>query len=89
MTIDKNLKSEIIYNFRKHELDTGSCSVKIAIFTERIKQLTMHFKSFPKDCHSLVGMQKIIEKRKKSLKYLRKHNYEEYLEITKKLSIRK
>ena len=88
MSIDKNKKIEIIKDFGSNETDSGSADVQIAILTERIKNLTEHFKTHNKDNHSKRGLVALVNQRKKLLNYLSKKNNDEYLELIKKLNIR-
>ena len=88
MSITKNKKSDIIKDFGKNGKDSGSPNVQAAILTERIKNLTEHFKTHNKDNHSKRGLVALVNKRKKLLNYLSKKNNSEYLELIKKLNIR-
>ena len=88
MSITKESKKELIDKFAKNKNDTGSANVQIAVLSERIKNLTEHFKSHNKDKHSKRGLVALVNKRKKLLNYLSEKNNEEYLELIKKLNIR-
>ncbi len=88
MSITKESKKNIINEYAKNEKDTGSASVQIAVISERITNLTEHFKSHNKDKHSKRGLVALVNKRKKLLNYLSKKNNTEYLELIKKLNIR-
>ena len=77
-----------IQPFQKSSNDTGSSSVQIALFTERINSLTEHFKTHKKDQHSRHGLLKIIRKRQKHLKYLKKTDNESYYTLIKTRGIR-
>ena len=88
MSISKEIKINLINEFSKSEKDTGSTSVQIAVISERIKNLTEHFKTHKKDNHSKRGLVALVNKRKKLLNYLSKKNNSEYLELIKKLNIR-
>ena len=88
MSINKETKTNIISEFSKNDNDTGSTSVQIAVISERIKNLTEHFKTHKKDNHSKRGLVALVNKRKKLLNYLSKKNNSEYLELIKKLNIR-
>ena len=88
MSINKETKTSIINEFSKNNKDTGSASVQIAVISERIKNLTEHFKTHKKDNHSKRGLVALVNKRKKLLNYLSKKNNSEYLELIKKLNIR-
>jgi len=88
MSINKETKNNIINEFSINDKDTGSASVQIAVISERIKNLTEHFKTHKKDNHSKRGLVALVNKRKKLLNYLSKKNNSEYLELIKKLNIR-
>ena len=89
MTINKKKKHTIIEEFKKHQKDTGSADVQIAILTERINALTEHFKIHKKDHHSRRGLLRMVNRRRKLLDYLKKHNFKEYQGILDKLNLRK
>lgn len=86
--ISKDKKQEVIKANARHEGDTGSSEVQVAILTARIKELTEHLKANPKDNHSRRGLIKLVEKRKKHLKYLQRTNLEAYVALKEKLEIR-
>ena len=88
MSITKVNKKNLINEFSKNEKDTGSAGVQIAVLTERIKNLTEHFKTHNKDNHSKRGLVSLVNKRKKLLNYLSKKNKSEYSDLIKKLNIR-
>ena len=88
MSISKDSKKNLIDNFAKNKKDTGSASVQIAILSERINNLTEHFKTHNKDKHSKRGLVAMVNKRKKLLSYLSKKNNAEYKDIIKKLNLR-
>ena len=88
MSISKESKKKFIDGFSKNKNDTGSTSIQIAVITERIKNLTEHFKTHNKDNHSKRGLVALVNQRKKLLNYLSKKNNDEYLELIKKLNIR-
>ena len=85
----QELKNEIIAANRKHETDTGSPEVQIAILTEKIRNLTEHLKSNKKDFHSRRGLQMMVGKRRNLLNYLAKKDINRYRAIIEKLGIRK
>ncbi len=87
--IKKEKKAEIIKKQKIHKDDTGSPEVQIAIFSERIKELTEHLKAHPKDNHSRRGLIKMVAKRKKLLNYLGRESEKRYASIIKKLGLRK
>ena len=88
MSITKDNKNNIINEFSKNDKDTGSTGVQIAVLTERIKNLTEHFKTHNKDNHSKRGLVALVNKRKKLLNYWSNKNKSEYSELIKKLNIR-
>jgi small subunit ribosomal protein S15 len=88
MSISFEKKQEIIKKFARHEGDTGSPEVQIAILTERIKNLTEHIKANKKDVHSRRGLIGMVNKRRKLLKYLRDNFPERYQAIIEALGIR-
>ena len=88
MSIVKQKKQEIITDNKKHDKDTGSPEVQIAIWTERINNLTGHFKIHKKDHHSRRGLLALVNKRKKLLKYLHICDKERYFALIKKLGLR-
>jgi small subunit ribosomal protein S15 len=89
MSITKEKKQEVIQTHKKHEKDTGSPEVQIALLTERINNLTDHFKAHGKDHHSRRGLLKIVGQRRRLLDYLKKKNITRYRDIILKLGIRK
>ncbi len=82
-------KQEIIKSYKRHENDTGSPEVQIAILTERITYLTEHFKVHKKDHHSRRGLLKIVGQRRRLLDYLKSKDVERYRAIIEKLGIRR
>jgi small subunit ribosomal protein S15 len=89
MAITKEKKQEIIGNFGRGEVDTGSPEVQVALLTARIIDLTDHFKTHAKDHASRRGLLMMVSKRSSLLKYLRLHNRKKYLEVINRLGIRK
>ncbi|WP_277059056.1 30S ribosomal protein S15 [Trichlorobacter lovleyi] len=82
-------KKEIISSHKRHDSDTGSPEVQIALLTERITYLTDHFKIHKKDHHSRRGLLKIVGQRRRLLDYLKKKDVERYRAIIEKLGIRR
>lgn len=80
---------EIIAEFGKNELDTGSSEVQIAILTEKINHLTAHLKQHPKDVHSRVGLLKMVGKRRRMLNYIKRTRLDDYRSLIEKLGLRK
>ena len=82
-------KTKIIVEFAKHEGDTGSPEVQIALLTERISQLTEHLKVNKKDHSSRRGLLRMVGRRSNLLKYLQKSDFDRYQAIIKRLGLRK
>jgi small subunit ribosomal protein S15 len=82
-------KTKIIAEFAKHEGDTGSPEVQIALLTERISQLTEHLKVNKKDHSSRRGLLRMVGRRSNLLKYLQKSDFDRYQAIIKRLGLRK
>lgn len=85
----KEVKQEIIANYKLHETDTGSPEVQIAILTERINHLNEHLKINKKDHHSRRGLLKMVGQRRGLLNYLMKKDIERYRAIVAKCNLRK
>jgi small subunit ribosomal protein S15 len=86
LTLEK--KTEIIKKFQKEDKDTGSSEVQIAIFTQRINDLTEHLKIHKKDHHTRRGLITLINKRNKLLKYVYGQDHNRYRKIVDELNIR-
>ncbi|HET7184156.1 MAG: 30S ribosomal protein S15 [Terriglobales bacterium] len=82
-------KQSIIDQYRTHTSDTGSPEVQIALLSERIGQLTEHFKTHKKDHASRRGLLMLVSKRRRLLDYLKKYDTERYKDVISKLGIRK
>ena len=82
-------KQAVILANARHEGDTGSSEVQIAVLTERIKYLTEHLKEHKKDHHSRRGLLKLVGQRRNMLDYLRRKDIERYRSILEKLNLRK
>ncbi|AJR12455.1 30S ribosomal protein S15 [Mesomycoplasma dispar] len=87
--ISKARKSELILKFGKSPKNTGDTSVQIALLTEDIERLKVHFAKNKKDNHSMRGFIAKVNKRKKLLNYLRTKNFDSYKETIEALNIRK
>ncbi|CCJ33539.1 MULTISPECIES: 30S ribosomal protein S15 [Caloramator] len=87
--MDKARKQELIAKFQRHEGDTGSPEVQIALLTERINHLTEHLKVHKKDHHSRRGLLKMVGQRRGLLNYLMENDIERYRKIIEELGIRK
>lgn len=86
--IKKEKKTAIIEKYQKHEGDTGSTAVQIAILTARINEINEHLKKNPKDHHGRRGLLMMVGKRKGLMKYLQNTNLDEYRDLIADLSIR-
>jgi small subunit ribosomal protein S15 len=89
MVLPKEKKKEVIEKFKKSEKDTGSAEVQVALITERINQLTGHFKTHKKDHHSRQGLLKLVGQRRSLLDYLKKYDLTKYRAMLEKLDLRK
>lgn len=82
-------KQSVIDGHRRHETDTGSTEVQVAILTERINELSEHFKVHQKDHHSRRGLLKIVSQRRRLLDYLRRTTPARYQELIQRLGLRR
>lgn len=82
-------KQDIIEKFKRHEGDTGSPEVQVALLTERITYLINHFKTHKKDHHSRRGLLKMVGQRRRLLDYLKKQDVDRYRTIIKALGLRR
>jgi small subunit ribosomal protein S15 len=89
MSITAERKAELIKEFATKEGDTGSADVQVAILTERITNLTEHFKSHGKDNHSRRGLLKLVSQRRSLLDYLKKTDQGRYQDLIKRLGLRR
>ena len=89
MSITAERRQEVIKEHARAEGDTGSTEVQVAILTERIRNLTEHFKGHAKDNHSRRGLLMMVNKRRSLLDYLRKSDGDRYLALIAKLGLRK
>ena len=89
MTITAEKKTEVIEDNARAKNDTGSPEVQVAILTERIRNLTDHFKAHHKDNHSRRGLLTMVNKRRSLLAYLKKVDVERYNALIAKLGLRK
>ena len=89
MATVREVKEKLVNDYKTHGSDTGSSQVQIALLTQRITELTEHFKVHSKDNHSKRGLLKMISRRRKLLDYLRKRNIDQYHEIIQKLGLRR
>lgn len=89
MATEKETKERIVGDYKTHGSDTGSSQVQIALLTQRINELTEHFKVHKKDNHSRRGLLKMVSRRRKLLDYLKRKNINEYHTIIEKLGLRR
>lgn len=88
MAVSKERKAELIATYGKDEKDSGSAEVQVALLTERIKGLTEHMKTHPKDFHTRRGLLMLVGKRRRLLSYIKARNIEDYRTLIKSLGIR-
>ncbi len=89
MSIAAERKSELIGEYATSKGDTGSPDVQVAILTERIVNLTEHFKTHKKDNHSRRGLLKMVSQRRRLLDYVKSRDEERYTKLIKRLGIRR
>jgi len=89
MALTQERKQELISEFQKHETDTGSSELQVALLTERINQLSLHLRANPKDHSSRRGLLKLISQRKSLLSYIQKGSQERYQATIARLGIRR
>ena len=89
MALVKEVKAQLIGEYHRHESDTGSPEVQIALLSKRISQLTEHLRSNDHDESSRRGLLKLVGHRRRLLTYVRRNDYQRYLALTEKLNIRK
>lgn len=87
--ISTDKKSKIVKDLQKHKTDTGSAAVQVGIDTERIKELTEHLKVNKKDFAARRGLLQLVGKRRRLLKYIADKDSQAYLDLIKKLGIRR
>ena len=89
MSITAARKTELISDYSTKTNDTGSPEVQVAILTERINNLTEHFRSHKKDLHSRQGLLKMVSRRRRLLDYLKRNDQERYATVIQRLGLRK
>ncbi len=89
MSITKDVKTQVIEEYKTSEKDTGSPEVQVAILTKRINTLASHFEVNPKDHHSRRGLLKMIGARKRHLAYLKRKDVARYQQLIKSLGLRR
>ena len=85
----KTKKKDIVHNFERHQGDTGSPDVQIALLTEKVNELTAHLQSHRKDHSSRRGLLKMVATRASLLKYVSKKDPKRYQDIISRLGLRK
>ncbi|MBM6775265.1 30S ribosomal protein S15 [Olsenella profusa] len=88
MAVTKERKAELVATYGKDEKDSGSADVQVALLTERIKGLTEHMKTHPKDFHTRRGLLMLVGKRRRLLSYIKARDIEQYRSLIKSLGIR-
>ncbi|MCR9130375.1 MAG: 30S ribosomal protein S15 [Alphaproteobacteria bacterium] len=89
MSITTERKAELIKEHARADKDTGSAEVQIAVLTERIANLTEHFKTHKKDNHSRRGLLKMVSQRRRLLDYLKNKDESRYKDVVQKLGLRR
>ena len=89
MSITPERKQELIKEFASKAGDTGSPEVQVAVLTERIANLTDHFKTHAKDNHSRRGLLKMVSQRRRLLDYVKSKNQKRYADLISRLGIRR
>ena len=89
MSITAAQKTELISDYATKANDTGSPEVQVAILTERINNLTEHFRTHKKDLHSRQGLLKMVSRRRRLLDYLKRNDQERYATVIQRLGLRK
>ncbi|MBA2709122.1 MAG: 30S ribosomal protein S15 [Tatlockia sp.] len=88
MSLTSAQKAEIVNEYKRADNDTGSPEVQVSLITGRIKYLTEHFKINKKDFHSRRGLQELVNKRRKLLKYLKRNDQARYQTLIQNLGLR-
>jgi len=89
MSLDKDTKNSLIAEFSRHEGDTGSPEVQVAILTKRITYLTDHLRANTHDESSRRGLLKMVGQRRRLLAYIRRNDFQRYMALTERLNIRR
>jgi len=88
MPLEKNVKADIVAEYKRGDADTGSTEVQVALLTQRIRDLTEHLKIHKKDHHTRRGLLKLVGQRRRLTNYLKKTDIERYRALIAKLGIR-
>ncbi len=89
MSLAKEAKIGLISQYKTHDSDTGSPEVQVALLTQRINELTQHFRTHVKDNHSRRGLLKLVSQRRSLLDYLKKRDINRYHDLISRLGLRK
>lgn len=87
--LDSEKKSGIVADYRVHEKDTGSPEVQVALLTQRIRELTEHFREHKGDHHSRRGLLKMVSRRRSLLAYLKRMDQDRYKKTISRLGLRR
>jgi small subunit ribosomal protein S15 len=87
--LPKELKATLVSDYRTGERDSGSPEVQVAILSKRIEELTGHAQNNPKDHHNRLGLLKLVQRRRRLLKYLEREDYDRYKSLIERLGIRR
>lgn len=87
--LPKELKGSLVSEYRTHEGDSGSAEVQVAILSKRIEGLTKHVQVNKKDHHTRLGLLKLVNRRRRLLRYLEREDYERYKSLIERLGIRR
>ncbi len=89
MPLNKEIKDKVITDYHRHDSDTGSPEVQVALLTSRILQLTDHLRTHKHDESSRRGLLQMVGQRRRLLAYLRRNDYQRYLALTDQLKLRR
>jgi small subunit ribosomal protein S15 len=89
MAVLQERTKEVVQTYRRHDTDTGSPEVQVALLTDRITYLTEHFKTHQSDHHSRRGLLKLVGQRRRMLDYLRGRDFQRYKSVIERLGLRK
>jgi small subunit ribosomal protein S15 len=89
MATKTEVKLTLVGDYRTHDADTGSSQVQVALLTQRINELTEHFKVHKKDNNSRRGLLILVSRRRKLLDYLKRRDIEQYHQVIEKLGLRR
>ncbi|GEM_PF-172977 len=89
LMLTKRVKTKVVKEFQRHEKDTGSAEVQVAVLSRQIDELADHLKKHPKDLHSRRGLLKMVNQRRRLLNYLKEREPSVYQKILKKLELKR